>query len=163
MGTLLPTMTHPALLLPSTACAALLLAGCTPGMTSEVPQCLKLSLPDNGIATAAPARVSLFFTVDTCQGEPVSGLAADQFELAEDGHPVSAFESQKTVQPKGQRFRMYSLLLLDLSGSILRSGSFPALRDAAKLYVDQVLASRVDGQRVAVYAFDGREIGRAHV
>jgi hypothetical protein len=99
-------------------CLALLLCSCGSSVQDlPTPQCLKLALPGEGLTTATPARVSLFFTVDTCEGKPVSGLTADQFTLFEDGNAVSAYESQKTVQPKGQRFRMSSLLLLDISGS----------------------------------------------
>jgi hypothetical protein len=124
---------------------------------SEKARCLKFSLPDDGLVTAPPARVSLFFTVDTCGGEPVAGLPADQFVLKEDGRNVSTFESQLRISPRGEKFRMYSMLLLDLSGSILRSGQFPALVEAANHYVDTVLqGGRNDGQKVAIYGFDGR-------
>src|SRR4051812_17786731 len=63
--------------------------------------CLKLGLPDDGLSTAAPAKVSLFFTLDTCDGKPVPGLSSNQFDLYEDGAKVSVFESQQTIQPKG--------------------------------------------------------------
>src|SRR5687767_16364 len=127
--------------------AALFLAACggpiEPGtVPSEKARCLKFSLPDDGLTTSAPARVSLFFTLDTCGGEPVAGLPAEQFVIKEDGRGVSTFESQLRISPRGERFRMYSMLLLDLSGSILRSGQFPALVEAANHYVDTVLATR---------------------
>jgi hypothetical protein len=61
------------------------------------------------------------------------------------------------VRPKGQRYRMASVLLLDLSGSILRAGDFPALKEAARRYVMSVLGARDDGQRLAILTFDGRE------
>ncbi|MGQ0506374.1 MAG: hypothetical protein ACT4TC_13765 [Myxococcaceae bacterium] len=118
--------------------------------------CLSVQMPDGNLVTSPPSKVSLFFTVDTCGGEPVAGLTASSFQLQEDDRPVSAYESNQSIQPKGRRFRMYSLLLLDLSGSILKSGNYEKLASAAKLYVDQVLGSGGDGQRVAVYAFDGR-------
>ena len=138
--------------------AALLACGPIPTgqQTPGGGNCSTLTLTAQDVVTAAPSRISLFFSVDGCGGDPVPGLSADAFELFEDDKPISSFESQKTIQPKGQRFRMYSLVLLDLSGSILKSGNFPALAEAAKLYVDEVLKSQGDGQRVAVYAFDGR-------
>ncbi len=135
---------------------AALAASCGQVTAGAGGDCLTVSMAEGKLVTAPPSKVSLFFTVDTCGGQPVSDLSTDSFQLTEDDKPVSAFESHKTVQAKGQRFRMYSLLLLDISGSILESGSFPALADAAKLYVDQVLTRGTDGQRVAVYAFDGR-------
>jgi hypothetical protein len=53
--------------------------------------------------------------------------------------------------------RISSVLLLDLSGSLLRSGSFPQLREAAGAFIDQVFARDPDAQRVALYTFDGRK------
>lgn len=135
---------------------AAMLQACGPTPTVEAPTCLKLSVPEGEVTTAPPAQVSLFFTVDTCDGQPVAGLTEEQFEIYEDGERVSEFESQRRIRPKGQKFRMYSLVLLDLSGSMLKSGGFPALRDAAMLYIDEVLAKNGDGQRVAIYSFDGR-------
>lgn len=118
--------------------------------------CLKLTLPPDGLTAAPPAKVALSFTVDTCDGQPVSGLTAENFELLEDDAPVSSFESQRSLEAKSQKFRTYSMVLLDLSGSILRSGSFNALKDAALLYVDRVLATQGESQRIALYTFDGR-------
>ena len=126
------------------------------GPSAGAPTGLRLALPADGLTTSAPAKVSLFFTIDTTTGAPVAGLASGQFELFEDGSKVSVFESQVTVQPKGQRYRMSSLLLLDLSGSVLKSGNFPALREAATRYIDQVLSHSSDGQVIALSVFDGR-------
>jgi hypothetical protein len=99
----------------------------------------------------------LLFSVDTCAGEPVSGLDATAFEISEDGRPISSYESKRTIRAKGQRYRMSSLLLLDLSGSVLESGQFPALKEAAERYVQTVLVNAGEGQRVGVMTFDGRE------
>ncbi len=138
----------------------LLACGPTPTVdTTDTPQCLSLSVPQgsDGLVTAAPARISLFFSVDTCAGVPVAGLDASHFEISEDGKAVSPFESQRRVQPKGQNYRMNSVVLLDLSGSVLKSGQFTALKDAAAAYVKRVLGGTDEGQRVAVVTFDGRE------
>jgi hypothetical protein len=52
---------------------------------------------------------------------------------------------------------MYTMLLLDVSGSITESGSADSLVDAATLFTDRVGKS----QKVGVYAFDGeKEIRR---
>ena len=142
------------------AFSALLLtcAACGPDAVSDRPttHCLSLKAPEGGISASAPARISLFFTVDTCGGEPVPALGSDAFQITEDGSPVSPLESQQTIQAKGQKYRMDSLLLLDMSGSMLRSGEFQTLRDAAGHYVSQVLSSGA-GQQVALMTFDGRE------
>lgn len=109
-----------------------------------------------GLLTGLPAKVSLFFSLDKATGEPVSGLGASAFDLFEDGRRISPYESQLRISPKGERFRTSSLLLLDMSGSILRSGGFPALRNGAAAYISEVLKAASDGQRIALATFDGR-------
>ncbi|MGA9521531.1 MAG: hypothetical protein WBV82_08715 [Myxococcaceae bacterium] len=142
------------------ALALLLAVGCgAPPEEGRAPEsnCLNLKLQDNGFSTAKPARVSLFFTVDTCDGEPVAQLTADKFRLLEDSAQVSAFESQQRIRPRAQDMRMYTLLLLDLSGSILRSGDYPRLREAADAFLDRMFAHDPGMHRVGIFAFDGRK------
>lgn len=137
---------------------ALLGLGCGPAAVEDS-RCLEVAEPPGGggLVTSLPSRVSLLFRVDTCGGAPVPGLDASHFTLSEDGRPVSAYESQARIQPKGERFRLDSLLLLDLSGSLLRSGDFGALQAAARRYVTTVLATDAGSQRLAIMTFDGRE------
>ncbi|MDP1827034.1 MAG: VWA domain-containing protein [Archangium sp.] len=145
-----------------TACLTLFLS-CGPSVVSDQPtsssRCLSLTEPGGttGLTASLPSRVGLLFKVDTCGGEPVSGLSGAQFEIFEDGKKVSAFESQQRVAPRGERFRLYSVVLLDLSGSMLRSGDFPQLQVAATRYLDEALAAGGDGHRIALMTFDGRE------
>lgn len=139
--------------------AALLSTACgnADDMYAAPPRSLKLTGTDGALQTLPPARLSVSFTVDTSDGKPVSGLTSDQFDIYEDGARISAYESQRSIQPRGQKSRMYSMLLLDLSGSILRSGEFPRVQEAATAYVDRVLKDGGDAQRIALYGFDGRE------
>jgi hypothetical protein len=143
-------------------CASLLLAACGPNVVTDQPttssRCLSLSEPGaTSLVASLPSRVSWSFRVDTCSGEPVPTLSATQFEIYEDGKKVSAFESQQRVASKGEKFRLYSVVLLDLSGSVLRSGNFPGLQAAANKYLETALAGGGDGHRVALMTFDGRE------
>jgi hypothetical protein len=158
-GTTLSDMRH---LLIST-CATLSLAACGPSAVSDAPssaRCLSLTDPSgssSGLSVSLPSRVSWLFKVDTCGGDPVAGITAAQFEISEDGKRVSAFESQQRVAPKGERFRLWSVVLLDLSGSMLRSGEFPQVQAAAARYLDEALKGGGDGHRVSLMTFDGRE------
>ena len=139
---------------------SLSLLACGPNVVSDQPttssRCLSLSEPSGGLTVALPSRVGWLFKVDTCAGQPVSGLSGAQFEIFEDGKKVSAFESQQRVAPKGERFRLYSVVLLDLSGSMLRSGDFPKLSAAASRYLDEALAAGGEGHRISLMTFDGR-------
>ena len=99
-----------------------------------------------------PNNVWVFFTVE--QGDdPVAGLEAEDFEIYEDGGRVSPFESKQVIQNPEVASVMYTMLLLDVSGSMTESGRIDQLVDAAKDFTETVGKS----QKVAVYAFDGSE------
>lgn len=97
-----------------------------------------------------PNNVWVFFSVKDGK-EPVSGLKAEDFEIYEDGELVSPYESKQTIQNPEVASVMYTLLLLDLSGSMTESGRVGELTDAAKSFTEEVGKS----QKVAVYGFDG--------
>lgn len=99
-----------------------------------------------------PSNVAVYFTVDTNAGEPVPGLTAEQFRIYEDERLVSPFESKQTILNPEVAAEHYTLLLVDMSGSVTQSGQLETLQEAVNRF-----ASRVGQfQQVAVYAFDGR-------
>lgn len=99
-----------------------------------------------------PNNVWVFFTVEEEKdGEPVAGLAAEDFSIYEDEQLVSKFESKQTIQNPEVAAVMYTLLLLDMSGSITESGESDAVVDAAHVFSEKVGKT----QKVGVYAFDG--------
>lgn len=102
--------------------------------------------------SAKPNNVWVFFTVEKGD-EPVGGLEADDFKIYEDDQLVSAFESQQTIQNPEVAAVMYTLLLLDVSGSITESGQIEPLVDSAQMFTERVGQS----QKVGVYAFDGSD------
>lgn len=103
-------------------------------------------------AEKKPNNVWVFFTVES-EGEPVAGMAAEDFDIYEDDALVSKFESKQVIQNPEVAAVMYTLLLLDMSGSITESGEAGTVVDAATLFSEQVGQT----QKVGVYAFDGGE------
>ena len=99
-----------------------------------------------------PNNVWVFFTVMDGK-DPVGGLVADDFVISEDGEVVSKFESKQLIQNPEVAAVMYTMLLVDMSGSITESGQADALVDAAKSFAERVGKT----QKVGVYAFDGDE------
>ncbi len=101
-------------------------------------------------AQKKPNNVWVFFTVEKGD-EPVAGLQAADFQIYEDEELVSIYESKQVIQNPEVAAVMYTMLLLDVSGSITESGSADSLVDAATLFTDRVGKT----QKVGVYSFDG--------
>ncbi|MEZ4306480.1 MAG: VWA domain-containing protein [Polyangiaceae bacterium] len=101
-------------------------------------------------AQKKPNNVWVFFTVMDGK-DPVGGLTADDFTIKEDGQVVSKFESKQVIQNPDVAAVMYTMLLVDMSGSITDSGQADQLVDAAKSFAERVGKT----QKVGVYAFDG--------
>jgi hypothetical protein len=110
---------------------------------------LKLQLVDH--AVHKPSNVAVYFTVETRKGEPVANLTPQDFRIYEDRQPVSALESKQTILNPEVAAIHYTLLLVDMSGSVVDSGEMPALIQAASTFGDRVGPY----QKVAVYTFDG--------
>src|SRR5687767_13573380 len=100
-----------------------------------------------------PSNVAVFFTVDTSEGEPVPGLQSSDFRIYEDGALVSVDESRQTIVNPEVAAEHYTLLLVDMSGSVTESDQVPLIVEAAAQFTGAVEAH----QKVAVYAFDGSE------
>jgi hypothetical protein len=123
------------------AAIACVLAGCGSS--------LHLTLID--ASAQRPSNVAVYFTVDTADGEPVPGLTAEQFKIYEDGAPVSALESKQTILNPEVAAAHYTLLLIDMSGSVTESGDVPVIVQSVHGFAERV--SKV--QKLGVYAFDG--------
>ncbi len=115
--------------------------------------CLKFDLLEG--RAEEPSKVYLFFSLRNCSGEPRDGLSADDFEIFEDDEYISEYESDQTILPSPKLYTMSTVVLLDVSGSILGADALPSVKTSAKAFIDAVAGE--DGQEVAVYLFDGRE------
>lgn len=120
-------------------------SGCDGG--AEAP-CVDLELLKGW--AAPPGNVTVYFTVDTCAGEPVPGLVPDDFDISEDGLTVPPAQGNQTILNASIGFRVRTVLVLGLSGSVLESR--PELLAAARTFVERTVA---DDREVAVYVFDG--------
>jgi hypothetical protein len=103
-----------------------------------------------------PSNVAAYFKVQTSGGDPVGGLSAEQFKIYEDGQLVSQYESKQVILNPEVAASHYTLLLVDMSGSVADSGAIDSVVDAAAAFAERVEKS----QRVGVYAFDG--CGKLH-
>ncbi|MBW2534472.1 MAG: VWA domain-containing protein, partial [Deltaproteobacteria bacterium] len=115
--------------------------------------CSGLRLELKNASVQKPSNVALYFTVDTAGGDPVPGLLAGQFNIYEDGKLISTYESRQTILNPRVASARHTLLLLDMSGSVVDSGQVPVIQAAVETFV----WSLGEQERVAIYAFDGRE------
>src|SRR5690606_25459696 len=124
----------------------------------------QLSLKIQDHYTTLPGKVSVFFKVTTKDGnKPVSGLTASNFKIYEKGSndncpkPVSPSESNGRISSKSQIFNTNTLLVLDLSNSVL-STSLEELKVASTSFIEEVMpATASDEFKMGVYWFDGED------
>jgi uncharacterized protein YegL len=128
---------------PATFCLATFCAACSSG--------LKLTAIKS--AQNRPSNVAVYFKVQASSGEPIGGLTAEQFRIYEDDALVSQYESKQTILNPEVAASHYTLLLVDMSGSVSGSGSVDKLVEAAGTFTDRVEKY----QKVGIYAFDGSE------
>lgn len=98
-----------------------------------------------------PSNVAAYFKVETSGGEPVGGISAEQFKIYEDDQIVSQFESKQVILNPEVAASHYTMLLVDMSGSVSESGAVESVVEAATEFTERVEKS----QKVGVYAFDG--------
>jgi len=114
--------------------------------------------------TTLPGKISILFKVSDVDGNPVAGLNADQFTIYEQGrnddcfNTISTSESQARISPNSQIFATNTILVLDLSNSVL-SSSLEELKVAGASFVDNVMpATTQESFKMAIYWFDGEDV-----
>lgn len=138
------------------------------GKGQPVDQCLNLGenqliLSIQEQFTTLPGKVSILFKVSDQDGNPVSGLEASQFTIYEQGrnddcfNTISASESFARISPNSQVFRNNTLLVLDLSNSVL-SSSLDELKQASISFIENVMPEiPTPSFNMAIYWFDGED------
>lgn len=139
------------------------------GQGSDVDQCLDLGANDLILSiqdqfTTLPGKVSIFFKVSDINGNPVPNLRANQFTIYEQGrnddcfNTISASESFARISPNSQIFNNNTLLVLDLSNSVL-SSSLAELQAASIGFINNVMPEEENTSfRMAIYWFDGEDV-----
>ena len=101
----------------------------------------------------APARISARVRVTGCGGRSLKApITSASFELAEDGLVLSRHEAQWEIRQAEQQVAEMTLVALDLSGSVSRSGLKAEMVEGARRLVTRL----VPLHRVAIFGFDGR-------
>ncbi len=114
--------------------------------------------------TTLPGKISILFKVSDTDGNPVAGLNANQFTIYEQGrnddcfNTISTSESQARISPNSQIFAANTILVLDLSNSVL-SSSLEELKAASSSFVDNVMPETTEeSYKMAIYWFDGENV-----
>lgn len=107
--------------------------------------------------TEQPAKIAIMFSVKNASGAPAKALACENFAVFEDSARVSIYESEYRVQSRPAVFKMHTLLLLDMSGSIVGE-RLDSLKAAAAAFVRTLLLGEAGANvDLGVYWFDGSE------
>jgi von Willebrand factor type A domain len=113
--------------------------------------CTGLRLTPIKATQQRPSNVAVYFKVQTGSGDPIAGLNADSFRIYEDGQLVSRYESKQTILNPEVAAAHYTMLLVDMSGSVSESGNGEVIPQAVSAFTQRVERQ----QKVAIYAFDG--------
>jgi hypothetical protein len=128
------------------------LAACLAGVTLLFGTgCAGLQLTTIKATQQRPSNVAIYFKVQDGAGQPLAGLTAEKFRIYEDDQLVSQYESKQTILNPEVAAVHYTLLLVDMSGSVSESGTGDALVEAVGTFTDRVEKQ----QKVGIYAFDG--------
>jgi hypothetical protein len=135
---------------------ALLVANCGGVEMPEIvaaENCSGLQIVQIDSAVAAPANVASLIRVSHCDGAPLSTrLGPENFSLAEDARVLSSYEALREVRPTKRAISELTVIILDLSGSVFRSGLKARMVEGTQRLIDQLGENR----RIAIYGFDGR-------
>lgn len=114
--------------------------------------------------TTLPAKVSVFFKVTTEDGTPVADLKNEDFNIYEKGRNdsveklISKNEADQQISSNAQVFSYNTLLVLDLSGSVVNT-KLSELKAAAQAFIDEVMPTQTDSATaMTILWFDGEDI-----
>jgi hypothetical protein len=126
----------------------------------EVPAPTPVEEPCSGLrvtlledAVSPPANVAALVRVTDCERRPLGvRLAEESFLISEDGELLSQFETSRKISPADRRTEAFTLIALDLSGSIVRTNLRAEMVNGVRSFVAALPAQH----RIAIFGFDGR-------
>lgn len=114
--------------------------------------------------TTLPSKVSVFFKVNDRDGNGVPGLTPSNFNIFEQGRnddcfsEISASEASGVISPNAQIFSTNTILVLDLSNSVL-STNLDELKQASSSFISNVMpAIPSESFKMGIYWFNGEDI-----
>ncbi len=123
---------------------------------------LKMEILEGPIVTL-PSKISVFFKVTDLNNNPVGYLKEENFVIYEQGlndncqRIISEYEAKRKISSKEQVFNHTTLLVLDLSGSVL-GASLTDLQAAATAFIDEVIPAVPDNsEKMGIFWFDGED------
>ena len=109
--------------------------------------------------TSAPSKISIRFKLDDKDGQPIAGLTTENFNIYEQTQnnsclqPISEFEALRSVQSEQRSFIQHTLILLDLSGSVITFQE--ELKEATRALVNEIDPTETSLNKIGVLWFDG--------
>jgi uncharacterized protein YegL len=116
-----------------------------------------------GPTVELPSKVSVFFKVQDANNNPVGYLNEDNFVIYEKGlndsclRVISKSEAKRRISGREQVFNHTTMLVLDLSGSVLQN-SLAELKQAAITFIDEIMPDTIDNSTtMGIWWFDGED------
>jgi hypothetical protein len=117
----------------------------------EDSQCVEFSLLHG--ETRQPSLVHVTFLLSTCEGKPLPGIEAQNFQVLEGGQEIPATKTGLEIRPAPLGLKQVTILLLDLSGSALTEENLEELQACVSGFVSAISPT----MSVPVALFDGGE------
>lgn len=132
----------------------LVFGACAPTVEPTPAKTIEFTLLDSDSFT--PANVTLFFKADYSDGSAISDLSIGDITILEDNETISSFEADRDFLRDPEKFTFSTVLLLDLSGSVLEGDALTTLKSSAKKFVlDIVPKTGAEATEMAIFWFDG--------
>ena len=122
---------------------------CSVCVTGCGPDCPDVNRIDWSVTP--PGLVQMLFSVE-CDDEPVTSIVSSDLVLTEGGEEVSRTEAAWIVEGVSAALETYTLLLMDVSDSIINEGTLEVAQEVAASFAEGLVDQ---GQRVSVAVFDG--------